>query len=222
MKTHFLTVFLAAALGSIVVIGCGGSKPANFYLLSAMSYPEPLVRDTLTIGIHPVEIPDYLRRSQIVSRTSDNSLELAEFDRWAEPLEENFNRVLRENLTALLGTERIIIYPWDSRLKIHYKIMVEIIQFEIQPDHSVTLGAHWAVSTSGPTPFAVETTRLTGKPDSPDKGKKKDIDYDAVASTMSELLAELSCTIADSILAHTKNRIDTTDLAPPVYQKFGK
>ncbi|UCC31474.1 MAG: membrane integrity-associated transporter subunit PqiC [Phycisphaerales bacterium] len=44
--------------------------------------------------------------------TSGHRLTLAEFDRWAEPLAFGFSRVLAENLSALLLTDRVLLFPW--------------------------------------------------------------------------------------------------------------
>src|SRR5580704_4660938 len=52
----------------------------------------------LAIGIGPIDFPDYLRRSQVVTRSSPNQIELSTVDRWGEPLDKNFQRVLSENL----------------------------------------------------------------------------------------------------------------------------
>ena len=61
-----------------------------------------------TIGVFPVAMPDYLDRPQVVTRVSENEIKLDEFNRWAEPLKENFYTVLVENLSTLLSNEKII------------------------------------------------------------------------------------------------------------------
>ena len=54
--------------------------------------------NNMFIGIGPIRFPAYLDREQIVTRTAQNRLDISENDRWAEPLEENFTRVLSQNL----------------------------------------------------------------------------------------------------------------------------
>jgi uncharacterized lipoprotein YmbA len=72
----------------------------------------------LTIGVGPVEFPDYLKRLAVVTRTGPNRVELSDNKRWAEPLHRNFDRVLSENLATLLDTQRIDKYPWSLKDKI--------------------------------------------------------------------------------------------------------
>jgi hypothetical protein len=103
-------------VGLMLLAACatGTSAPSRFYVLAPLEAPEaepqlaPGER-CLAIGIGPVEIPAYLDRPQIVTRLSNNELNLAEFDKWAEPLRDNLIRVLAENISSLLCTEPITI-----------------------------------------------------------------------------------------------------------------
>jgi uncharacterized lipoprotein YmbA len=65
----------------------------------------------VSVSIAPVEVPDYLDRLQIVTRDGNNGLKLAEFDRWGGSLGENIATVLVENLSLLLGSDRVFTYP---------------------------------------------------------------------------------------------------------------
>ncbi|MCK7492219.1 MAG: PqiC family protein [Comamonadaceae bacterium] len=65
-------------------------------------------------------LPDYLDRLQVVTRTPSGELAVSDTQRWAEPLQEGLIRVLDENLSALLGTERIVRFPWPRSLAPEY------------------------------------------------------------------------------------------------------
>jgi len=64
--------------------------------------------------VGPVELPEYLDRPQIMTCESRNELQFAEFDRWAGSLEKAFSRVLAVNLSILLSTDRVAVYPWKT------------------------------------------------------------------------------------------------------------
>jgi hypothetical protein len=49
-----------------------------------------------------------------VTGDTHNELQSDTFSQWAEPLETNFARVLAENLSVLLTTERVAVYPWQG------------------------------------------------------------------------------------------------------------
>jgi uncharacterized protein len=89
--------------------GCASTQAARFYVLSALpgggtASPGAAAERGLAIGVGPVTLPKYLDRPQIVTFTSPYALNVAEFDRWAEPLESTFVRVLAENLALLIPT----------------------------------------------------------------------------------------------------------------------
>ena len=81
-----------AGLMLLTLAGCETSEQARLYTLSGLPFTaasasiQPASTSALAIGIGPVTLPFYLDRPQIVRRTSPNRLEIAEFDRWAEPL----------------------------------------------------------------------------------------------------------------------------------------
>jgi len=139
-------MLLALALGAA---GCLSLKPqpdpARFYVLAA-TVPEPATRQQgMIVGVGPVALPDYLERSQIVTRYGDHRLGLAEASRWAEPLEPMVARVLRDDLVAALGAERGIDYPWARTVAPAPVIEVDFEHFERDSAGTALLDARWRV-----------------------------------------------------------------------------
>jgi uncharacterized lipoprotein YmbA len=98
----------------LITVGCGTTDPARFYTLSPLAIPgteAEAAGQGVAIGVGPIKLPEHLDRPQIVTRTSRNELKLAEFDRWAGSLADDFSRVLAENLSILLSTDRVSVYP---------------------------------------------------------------------------------------------------------------
>ncbi len=145
-KRFFCTVALLILLS---FAGCARTLPSRFYLLHTETdtahITPPQAKNDIAVGIGPVELPEYLHRPQIVTRLSGNELHIAEFDRWAEPLDKNFARVLAQNITVLLGSDRIFVYPWDKSTRIDYRIAVDITRFEGILGGPVTLQARWTI-----------------------------------------------------------------------------
>ena len=86
--------------------------PSRFFALASLPRTGQRAQDAagtnaLALGIGPIKFPGYLDRQQFVTRISQNRFAVAENDRWAEPLEENFSRVLSQNLSILLQTDRM-------------------------------------------------------------------------------------------------------------------
>ena len=119
---------LAALLSLVILIpvcGClGRSQPTRFYLLQSIAgIPAEKTAegksDGLRIGVGPLTIPEYVDRPQIVTLVGPHELDLADLDQWAEPLKESVPRVLGENLSILLSTQHIYLYPCLRFLLMH-------------------------------------------------------------------------------------------------------
>jgi len=119
-------------------------------------------------------------------------LQSAALAEWAEPLRDGFTRVLAENLSLLLATERVAIFPWQSVVP-EYQVVVNVIQFLGQPGDDVVLVALWGL-------LGKQGQDLVSKKSSfrePTGGQ----DYEALAAAMSRTVAALSRDIAAAISA---------------------
>ncbi|MGD9089813.1 MAG: PqiC family protein, partial [Desulfobacterales bacterium] len=124
------------SLGALMFTGCSGSsQKAEFYTLNSISSTQPSGRiataaQPVSIGIGPVTIPVVLDRPQIVTRTGPNKMQIDEFHRWAGRLDEDFARVVAENISLMLPTEQVAVYPWDASFKPQYQVILDIQRFE--------------------------------------------------------------------------------------------
>jgi uncharacterized protein len=151
MKTN--SIYLAVGLCALLA-GCSPLAPqpdhSKFFVLTALSDGPPSVAaasatQPLTLGIGPIEFPDYLRRLEVVTRTSPNQLDLSPDKRWGEPLDKDFARILSENLSRLLNTQQIEKYPWPVRTPVDYQVCVDVLRFETSSDGQSQLIARWII-----------------------------------------------------------------------------
>jgi hypothetical protein len=192
-KTSLLVLFTA-----VLLAGCGSSPPpVEFYTLNSISGMTQQANSAdadqnISIGIGPVEIPEILDRPQIVTRTGPNKLELDEFHRWAGPLKAGFAQVLAENISLLLGTDRVAVYPWEVDFKPHYRIAVDIRYFEGQLGENVVLDVVWRVSGQ-------ESQKIQAAKASVINEALSAADYEALVAAKSQAIAQLSREIAQEI-----------------------
>jgi uncharacterized protein len=137
--------------------GCSVLSPqpdrSKFFILTPISASAPAVAkptssnpdSQLTIGLGPVDFPEYLRRLPVVKRVAPNRIELSDDERWAEPLDKNFVQVLSENLATLLETHRIEKYPWALRVKVDYQVEIDVQRFETTSEGQTQLVASWII-----------------------------------------------------------------------------
>ncbi len=145
---------LALLAFGVMLIGVGGCtllrgpavQPTNFYVLSSVSQPgEVAPGRRLTLGLGPLTLPQYLERPEMVTRVEANQLTFDEFNRWGEPLKDNFMRVLASDLDKLVGFQRVIFYPWYDTTPMDYAVSFTVLRFETQPGGDAVLNARWAI-----------------------------------------------------------------------------
>ncbi len=194
-KTNRWIASVIVGLSLLAQIGCSSSQPSRFYLLSALS-PSEGARDGqgMSLGIGPIEFPKYLDRPQIVTRGSGNQIYIGEFDRWAEPLEQNFARVLAENLAELLSTDNVVPHPWKRSVRIDYHVPVTVNRFDATVGGDMVLHVRWSVSDAdGNTLVRTRASRITESPASPG--------FEAIVQAGSRAVQQLSRQIATEIQA---------------------
>jgi hypothetical protein len=192
---------LATLLSLVIIIpvcGClGRSQPTRFYLLQSISgIPAEKTAagksDGLRIGVGPLTIPEYVDRPQIVTLVGPHELDLADFDQWAEPLKESVPRILGENLSALLATQHIYVYPWPGSTPLDYQIEITVTRFDAARDGKVVLNARWTIlAGNGKEILARKNSVITQESGGPG--------YDALVAAESQLLETLSREIAVAI-----------------------
>jgi uncharacterized lipoprotein YmbA len=149
MMSRFSILRMSFALGLVVILllGCSHSPPTRYYDLGPLpgkgaSAPSEAC---VSIGIGPLKIPEYLDRSDIVTRITSHELRVAEFDKWAEPLEDNFPRVLAENLSSLLCTKTVVIFPWKGSFPLDYRVYVDVIRMDGKLGENAVLDVSWTI-----------------------------------------------------------------------------
>src|SRR5262249_33184241 len=137
-----IVMLVAIAASAIALSSCSApAVPRRLYVLTPLTQVEPVSRvsDTrdVAIGVGPVELPQYVNRPEIVTGHNSPVLQSAAVAEWAEPLRDGFTRVLAENLSLLLATERVMVFPWQGGMP-ESQVVVNVIQFLGQPGGDVT------------------------------------------------------------------------------------
>jgi len=131
----------------LCLLSCASSPPSNFYRLTPAVDHAP-GGSTPSLGIGPVDIPEFLNRNALVYTRGGNQLQLAESERWAEPLDDGVTRVLGLNLSALLQTETLRFFPWDLRQAPDYGVRINILDLDAR-DGQAILVADWLLYRPG-------------------------------------------------------------------------
>jgi uncharacterized lipoprotein YmbA len=201
-SVRFRLAVVALVLCLVVTIGCASTQPSRFFTLSALASSETRTRvgassPSIAIGVGPVTLPELLDRPQIVTRTSRNELRLAEFDRWAGSLKDDFSRILAENLSILLSTDRVSLYPWRRSISVDYQVVVDVVRFDGELGGDARLVARWTVlGGRDKEVLSMHTSRI-----SEPSGEQS---YAALVGAESRALGRLSREIAEAIMSISK------------------
>jgi uncharacterized lipoprotein YmbA len=190
-------------LGLMMITGCspfgsGTQRDTKYYVLSSIQSQEPPVEplanlSNIGIGVGPIRMPLYLDRSDIVTRGSQNQVEIADFAQWAGPLQENFSRVLAENLSVLLSTDKVGIFPFVRRDSVDYNISVYVTRFDGMPGDRAHLRARWSILDKKRKESYFEKHTVVSHP-------TKDDTTEALIAAKSSSVSELSREIAKAIV----------------------
>ena len=200
--TRAINVIFRITIVGLSLAGCGTFSPrpdpSRFFTLSSLpqvaqaSLKNSTGPEKMFLGIGPIKFPGYLDRQEIVVRSGQNRFEVSEIDLWAEPLQENFSRVLSENLALLLNTDLIMIYPWSPANRPRYQVEIEVLRLEANSERNGQLSARWSVLDDADKKVAVvKESRVIRN------AQEKSTDGSVAA--LSEAVGDLSREIADAV-----------------------
>jgi len=187
------SVLAAAALLLAGTCGCLNLKPkadpTRFYVLSA-TVEVPLAPNQASaaagsVGVR-VDLPAWLDRPGIARRQSANRVEFSTLHNWAEPLREGVARVLRHDLSALLGPSRVATRSASAGVE-GREVQVLIDRFELTATGRVVFSARWRVVRS-----RTGEVLQTGRCDQVRECPTADADWSGAVLALSQALGDLS------------------------------
>jgi len=142
---------------AIVVLCAGCSNvlaprpdTTRFFILSAVAAGPNVAASgsaaATAVGLGPISFPQYLARNEMVTRTADNRIQFSARNRWAEPLDITFRRVLAEDLSRALGGASVTEFPFfGAAPPFTMRVQVTINRFETDSRGTAHLSALWNV-----------------------------------------------------------------------------
>lgn len=187
---------LIVSMLGLLLTACANAPSVRFYVLEPLSQTAPSTIASArqrTIGIGPVSVPALLERKQIVTRHSGNAVQIAEFQQWASPLQDNLLLALTRNLSTLQPGNIVRPYPWSVHGTVDLQVIVDIIRFDTTPGESANLEANWTIKN--------ETTRnILKNGHSVIKHSLSDSSYPGTVRALSKILGEFSQELSQALL----------------------
>ncbi len=192
MNAKRVSAVLLCGLGSLLILaGCGRSPQTTFYTLT------PLVAEMTTprvpgasIAIASVTLPELVDRPQLVVPDAGTRVAILESHRWAEPLKSAIPRLLADNISRLMNSDRVAAYPQHAANSADYRLFVDFQRFELT-GNTVVVDALWEIrSAKGAQPLTGRSKMLE---------TVGSADYEAVVAGYSRAVATLSKEMVQSL-----------------------
>ena len=187
---------LLAAVLLITASACTRTPKIKYYRLTPAGAETALLQQTRTaaavIGIGPVRLREHLDSSRLVTRIEANSVEMAEYHRWAEQPAANISWVLRDNLASLLDTEHIAVFPWDGATAVDFQLEMEVLHLEGTAGNQARFDVLWQI-------LGADGDRLLDRRRSSYRVAAASQEPDTLAAALSEALWRLSIDVAEAL-----------------------
>lgn len=191
MRPPFFPPFLA--LLSLLFASCAAPSK-SFYVLTP-EVPASAGGERARgagVGVGPVSVAGYLDRPNLVFQESGNRLAISESHRWAGDLPENIARVTATNLSRLLRSSGVRVWPWESDEGLRYQVTLDILRLDGTPGGEAVLEASWRVYSLPDRRIAVSRSWSGAEPLERDG-------HEALVAAQSRLLARLAGEIAAGV-----------------------
>ena len=192
-KTALITL---AVLALFILSACGSSPQPRYFSLNPIDADyrqDP--DDAVVLGFGPLRIPDYLNRSQIVTRDVEAEMQVDEFSRWTEPLSIALPRIVATDIDNLLDQVVVIMYPYDVQVRsyVSYRLIGDVNRFDADQSGLTLLDVQWGiVDADGKMVVPVRRNRYQAQA-APGEGLNN------VVSAMNDALSQFSRDVASKI-----------------------
>lgn len=219
MQAVTSAIRLIVPMSLLALTGCFSlgrvEPPQRHYVLGAGMHPaEPATPGPagdvtgIVIGLRQPRLAQYLESPFMVIRRGVNQIELSEFHRWGETLEQGINRTVAGYLATNEPVWRVEFAPWPPRTNLDYVIQLHVLRFEglvsddaaategealVRATWEILRGADGVVLTRGTTEYREGGWTL------------EDEDYDSLVSLLQEGLGVL----VEELVTGLKSVMDT-------------
>lgn len=145
------------------------------------------------MSLGPIRLPDYLDRSQMVTRGAGNELIVNGQSRWAEPLDQAIHRAVALTVDSLVDDFVVVAYPSTAMIDPDYRLVGRVYRFDTDTSGLAVLEVQWgAADTESNVVISARRTRYT-------KQATNAQDPGAIAEALSDTLAQYGQDIASEL-----------------------
>jgi uncharacterized lipoprotein YmbA len=189
MKQRILIVLLAG------LCACGSSPPVNYYSLSEPAAAMVAKTGNAVVLMGPFDVAQYLKRPNIVVRDTNQRLQLAQFDQWAETPPSAIVPWLTRDVDRQLASGVVVAFPSIGHADAPYRVRGTISQWDSDAAGTAVLVVQWeCVTDKGVAVIPLRTSRYTAQATRPNN-------YSDVVHALNQTLSEFANDMAGALSA---------------------
>ena len=193
--TQRIKATVLACLALALTACFSSSPPARFFGLSSMpDGPGADAPDQVSVGVGPIDVPEYLRRPQLVTRGQGSEFIVHEYARWAERLDSAIPRLLATNIDALSPGVVAVAMPYTAEVGIDYRLLGRVMRFDTDAAGLAVLEIQWGLGRRGEHIGATHRSRYTATAADPE-------DPQAIVAALQETIDACSRDLAAAVKA---------------------
>ena len=181
----------------VLLAACGSSPKTDFYMLNTDKGGFAQAANTATgpaVGVWQIKLPDYLDRSELVTRDNEYQITIADFSWWAGNMETNATLLIATAMSKGLRSNRVLASPWESYRKHDYQVKIRLERFDGALGGEIVLRGVWSLlDADGLNEISGEVFEF--------KANAVDATYKGMVATMSQLLVQLGGDLTAAINA---------------------
>ncbi len=192
----FVKLMLTSFTTTLVLASCAANVPTRFYTLSTpVNTTQPVIKTTaISIEVLPVNVPERLKRPQLVISTQGTQLKILEQDRWSSSFNDELHDVFASGIAAQVGAVDVTRGGRVANQPI-YRIAITLRQLDAVPGDKIQANFGWTITrldtSSGVSKDTVISCQLTiTKP---------------VSNSIDAVVQGMQATVADVVAAISAN-----------------
>lgn len=177
----------------LLLVACSSSYKNSYYALTSIA---PIVsvdkqfKSTKTVAITSLTLPELVDRPHLVIVKNGNSVDILEFNRWAESLKSSIPHIMADNLSRQLGIDLVSAYPQVAAMNAAVQLSIDFQTFTAT-ESTVSVDVLWTIKGHTKIPETYRT-RVTDKYSG---------NYELLADAYSRALAVVCADIAKKLVA---------------------
>jgi uncharacterized lipoprotein YmbA len=185
--------YLLAAASLVLLAACGTPARINYYTLTVPAASQPAAPGAGAVNVYvgPVTLPETVDRPQMVKRVDANQVEIADLERWAEPLKAAIPRLVAETLSRELAGATVMASRQSATLAFDYRVAIDVQRFDFSASEGAAVDALWTIRGDK------DSMLRTGRSEAREPGAGGG--FEAMAAAQSRAVEKISRDIAAAI-----------------------